>query len=121
MLNAYRRPLPGSPAIPRRAGAFTPAGDWNGDWKLDDYDEGIMISKMTGQGREAPLEDRTVFDFDGDGDIDANDYNWFLQGAVLDSQDIPAVSTWGMTALGLGVLTAGTLKLRNLNKRGKKR
>lgn len=111
-LSVYRRPLPGSAAIGAQfpqgySGAFPPAGDWNGDGILNDFDQALLEDKKTGAGVLAPMADRVVFDFDGDGDIDNEDHALFLQGYVGHAPGIPTLSGWGAAVLSLLLATAG--------------
>lgn len=122
LFNWARRPLPGSPLIGVQylnadgtvrgyGGAYPPAGDWNGDGILNDFDQALLEAKKTGPGVPAPIADRVVFDFDGDGDIDNEDHAVFLQAYVGTAPGIPTVSTWGFIALALTILAAGSAAL----------
>jgi|CXWL01.1.fsa_nt_gi hypothetical protein len=93
-------------------GAFLPMGDVNGDVILNDIDQSALLAVMTENGVPATLENRAVFDFDGDGDIDSHDLGEFTRGYVGQNPAIPTASSWGLANLGLLTLIGGTLALR---------
>ena len=95
-------------------------GDMDGDNDVDVVDYGRFSSCYTGPGGHA-LAGCEGGDFDGDGDIDCTDWAgfqaaWTAGGGPPEfapcAPPIPTISTWGVAAMSLVLLAAGTLILR---------
>ena len=86
LLSVHSYPLPGSPAVGPEfpngySGAFPPAGDINGDLKIDLTDFKHFQICAKGDGVPVGLE-CLIDDFDSDSDVDQDDYNGFDDQSV---------------------------------------
>ena len=122
----HLRPLPG-PAAPGDgtwSGGRPPAGDVNGDGLVNGTDE-LVFRDILETGRSMTTNEWQSFDLNftpagyGDGVVDNQDIAPFC--AIYDAYNgagacglwtvVPAVSTWGLVALALTTLSAGTVIL----------
>lgn len=95
-------------------------GDFNNDNDVDAADFTQFTNCFTGAGMPT-TQACDAGDFDGDGDCDCDDHEafqiaWTAGGSPPDYApclaSIPAVSTWGLIAIGLIMLCAGTIVSR---------
>lgn len=104
----------------QKNGTSRPMGDFNGDDAVGPADFSSFTGCYTGPGGStAPA--CHAGDFDGDGDVDCTDWNgfklaWDGPGAAPDfatcAPPIPAAGAWGLIALSLTTLCAGSLLIR---------
>lgn len=97
-----------------------PLGDFNNDGAVNMSDFTAFSACYAGAGVLIP-QTCDHGDFDGDGDCDCDDYEAFQAAWTAGdtppefgpcSAGIPAVSTWGLVALGLVMLSVGTIFAR---------
>jgi len=98
-------------------------GDFDGDGDVDDADLAQFEICYTGVDGGPVAPGCEPGDFDGDSDIDCDDWDQFLvvwsdpeippqPSAAPCAEAIPAVSAWGVVALGLLLVTCAILALR---------
>ena len=96
-------------------------GDFDGDGDVDIVDSSQFASCFTGADGGPVDPGCEVGDLDADGDIDCDDWDLFVLAwtdpgsppSLVECADpIPTVSEWGLVAMTLLMLAAGTLVLR---------
>ena len=99
------------------------SGDFHSDGQVDENDQFFFEECLDNSGENVDAGPGCRWaDFDGDTDVDCDDWDAFAAAwtgagdptipAACAVPPIPAVSTWGMVAMTLGVMIAGTLLVR---------